>query len=82
MIDCCRGEAKRYGDNEPLGQLVLDELPARARGQVKIEVTFRVDTDGILHVRAHDADTGAAKNVSLSVYGAPVSGAVAGGAAR
>jgi len=72
VIECCRGEARRYGDNEPLGQLVLDELPARARGQVKIEVTFRVDTDGILHVRANDADTGAAKDASLSVIGAPV----------
>jgi molecular chaperone DnaK len=71
VIDCCRGEARRYGDNEPLGQLVLDQLPARTRGQVKIEVTFRVDTDGILHVRAHDAETGAAKDVSLSVIGAP-----------
>ena len=80
VIDCCRGEAKRYGDNEPLGQLVLDHLPARARGQVKIEVTFRVDADGILHVRAHDADTGAAKDVSLSVIGAPV--AIAVGARR
>jgi molecular chaperone DnaK len=80
VIDCCRGEAKRYGDNEPLGQLVLDHLPARARGQVKIEVTFRVDTDGILHVRANDADTGAAKDVSLSVIGAPV--AAAAGARR
>jgi molecular chaperone DnaK len=78
VIDCCRGEAKRYGDNEPLGQLVLDELPARARGQVKIEVTFRVDTDGILHVRAHDAETGAKKDVSLAVIGAPVAAAAAG----
>jgi molecular chaperone DnaK len=78
VIECCRGEARRYGDNEPLGQLVLEQLPARARGQVKIEVTFRVDTDGILHVRAHDADTGAAKDASLAVIGAPV--AVAGGA--
>jgi molecular chaperone DnaK len=79
VIECCRGEARRYGDNEPLGQLVLDQLPARARGQVKIEVTFRVDTDGILHVRAHDADTGAAKDASLSVIGAPVAAAAAGG---
>ena len=71
VIDCCRGEARKYGDNEPLGQLVLDGLPAKARGEVKIAVTFRVDPDGILHVRANDADTGAAKDAALTVIGAP-----------
>jgi molecular chaperone DnaK len=71
VIDCCRGEARKYTENEPLGQLVLDPLPARPRGTVKIDVTFRVDTDGILHVHAHDADTGAAQDATLSVLGAP-----------
>ena len=71
VIDCCRGEARKYNDNEPLGQLVLEGLPARPRGEVKISVTFRVDPDGILHVRANDADTGAAKDAALSVLGAP-----------
>jgi molecular chaperone DnaK len=71
VIDCCRGEARKYTENEPLGQLVLDPVPARPRGLVKIDVTFRVDTDGILHVRAHDADTGAAQDAMLSVLGAP-----------
>ena len=71
VIDCCRGEARKYKENEPLGQLRLDELPARKRGEVKIEVTFRVDTDGILHVRARDVETGAAQEVSLTILGAP-----------
>jgi molecular chaperone DnaK len=74
VIDCCRGELRRYSENEPLGQLVLDDLPPRKRGEVKIEVTFRVDTDGILHVRAHDVATGAAQEVSLTILGAPVAG--------
>jgi molecular chaperone DnaK len=72
VIDCCRGEAKKFVDNEPIGHLVLDELPPRPRGQVRIEVTFRVDTDGILHVRARDADTGAKQEAQLAVIGAPV----------
>jgi molecular chaperone DnaK len=71
VLECCRGEDRRFADNEPLGQLVLDELPPRARGEVKIEVTFRVDTDGILHVRARDAATGANQEVSLTILGAP-----------
>ena len=57
-IDCCRGESRRYADNEPLGKLVLEALPAKPRGELKIEVSFRVDPDGILRVRAADADSG------------------------
>ncbi len=72
MIDCCRGESRRFADNEPLGQLVLDDLPSRPRGEVRIEVTFRVDTDGILHVRARDAQTGVKQEAQLAVLGAPV----------
>jgi molecular chaperone DnaK len=71
LIDVCRGEARRYGENEPLGELVLDGLPAQRRGDVKIEVTFRVDTDGILRVRARDVATGAAQEATLTVLGAP-----------
>jgi molecular chaperone DnaK len=71
VIDCCRGEARRFADNEPLGQLVLEGLPPRRRGEVRIDVTFRVDTDGILHVRARDADTGIAREAMLQVFGAP-----------
>ena len=70
-IDCCRGESRRYAENEPLGKLVLDQLPAKPRGDLKIEVSFRVDPDGILHVRAADADSGQRQEVSLHVIGAP-----------
>jgi molecular chaperone DnaK len=71
VIDVCRGEARKYAENEPLGQLVLDGLPAKRRGDVKIDVTFRIDTDGILHVRAKDSETGTAQEVTLTVLGAP-----------
>ena len=71
VIECGRGEARRFADNEPLGTLVLDGLPPRRRGEVRIEVTFRVDTDGILHVRARDADTGTSTEAQLTILGAP-----------
>lgn len=80
VIECCRGEAKRFADNEPLGQLVLEGLPPRRRGEVRIDVTFRVDTDGILHVRARDADTGIAREATLQVLGAPVTPTASGAA--
>ena len=70
-IDCCRGESRRFQDNEPLGKLVLDALPAKPRGDLKIEVSFRVDADGILHVRALDVDSGQRQEASLQVIGAP-----------
>ena len=74
-IDCCRGEARRYTENEPLGTLVLDDLPPRPRGDVQIEVQFRVDADGILHVRAADQASGKAQEAHLQVLGAPVEAA-------
>src|SRR5678815_4457467 len=71
-IDCCRGEARRYTENEALGTLQLDGLVAKPRGDVKIEVQFRVDADGILHVRASDQESGQQQEAHLQVIGAPV----------
>ena len=70
-IDCCRGESRRYAENEPLGKLILEELPAKPRGDLQIEVSFRVDADGILHVSAADAESGQRQEASLQVIGAP-----------
>jgi molecular chaperone DnaK len=70
-IDCCRGESRRYAENEPLGKIVLAELPAKPRGDLKIEVSFRVDADGILHVAAQDVDSGQKQEAALQVIGAP-----------
>ncbi len=70
-IDCCRGENRRYDENEPLGTLMLENLPPKARGELKIEVSFRVDADGILHVRAMDQASGATQEAHLQVLGAP-----------
>jgi molecular chaperone DnaK len=70
-IDCCRGESRRYAENEPLGTLVLENLEPKRRGDLKIEVCFRVDADGILHVSAADPDSGNRQEASLQVIGAP-----------
>ncbi|HET7501643.1 MAG TPA: Hsp70 family protein [Kofleriaceae bacterium] len=71
-IDCCRGEKRRYTENEPLGTLLLDGLAPRPRGDLQIEVRFRVDADGILHVRASDPSSGQIQEAHLQVLGAPV----------
>jgi len=72
IIDCGRGEERKFVDNEALGTLQLDGLKPRLRGESQIEVTFRVDADGILHVRAHDKVTGTKAEARLNVLGAPV----------
>jgi molecular chaperone DnaK len=69
LIQICQGESRRFSENTPLGQLVLDGLPRARRGEVKIEVTFQIDTDGILHVRARDAATGREEQATVTVRG-------------
>ncbi|MBA3392560.1 MAG: Hsp70 family protein [Deltaproteobacteria bacterium] len=70
-IDCCRGEERKYSDNEPLGTLILDGLQPKPRGDLKVEVSFRVDADGILHVSASDPESGMRQEAHLQVLGAP-----------
>ncbi len=79
VIDCGRGEERKFADNEVLGTLELDKLEPRLRGESQIEVTFRVDADGILHVRARDKATGTKAEARLTVIGAPVQEGEGGG---
>jgi molecular chaperone DnaK len=68
-IIVCQGESRRLGDNVVIGDLRLENLPARPRGETSIEVTFQLDASGILNVRARDAHTGAEQRASLDVVG-------------
>ena len=72
VIACVRGEERRIEENEHLGELFLENIQKAPRGEVEIDVTFRVDTDGILHVRAEDARNGQNQEARLNVIGAPV----------
>lgn len=69
-IRVCQGESRRLDDNVILGDLVLDGLPPRPRGESAIEVTFQLDASGILQVRARDARTGKEQRASLDLVGA------------
>jgi molecular chaperone DnaK len=68
-IQVCQGESRRFDENVPLGELELSGIPAARRGEVSVEVTFRVDTNGILRVRARDAATGVAREAAVNVRG-------------
>lgn len=72
VIQCSQGVHRRHDENELLGTLVLEEIPPGTRGERKIEVTFRVDTDSILHVRAQEPGSGKTIEATLNVVGAPV----------
>jgi molecular chaperone DnaK len=81
-IQVCQGESRRFDENIALGELELAGIPAARRGDVKIEVTFRVDTNGILRVRAHDPATGVAREAAVSVRGTMTEDEVAAAADR
>jgi molecular chaperone DnaK len=69
-IQVCQGESRRFEENVPLGELELNGLQPARRGEVSIEVTFKVDTNGILCVRARDAATGMVREAAVNVRGA------------
>ena len=71
VIKISQGEAKRFAENEPLGVLKLSGLPARPRGETKIEVVFTIDADGILSVRARDEATDQEASATMQVIAAP-----------
>jgi len=68
-IIVCQGESRRLDNNTVIGDLLLENLPPRPRGETSIEVTFALDANGILQVRARDAHTGREQRASLDIVG-------------
>ncbi len=67
-IQVLQGESRAAAENVKLGELMLTGIRPAARGGVQIEVTFEIDTDGLVSIRARDLDTGVeqASNVKVS----------------
>jgi molecular chaperone DnaK len=65
-----QGESRRLEENTLMGTLVLDGLPRRPRGQVRIAVTFGITPDGMLVVDAKDVATGKAQSARIYLLGA------------
>ncbi len=63
------GNSRRIEDNQQLGLLELHDIPPGPREDVRIEVTFEVDTNGMLSIRATDMRTGLNQFVQLSIEG-------------
>ncbi len=53
-IHIVQGERAMAGDNKSLGRFILDGIPPAPRGMPQVEVTFDVDANGILNVKAKD----------------------------
>ncbi len=64
-IHVLQGERKRAMDNKSLGQFNLEGIEPAPRGMPKIEVTFDIDADGILHVSAKDQKSGREQNITI-----------------
>jgi molecular chaperone DnaK len=66
-----QGESHLFAENTLLGELLLYGLRAAPRGEVKIDVVFALDRDGILNVRAIDAATRNTTSARLRLVGLP-----------
>jgi molecular chaperone DnaK len=65
-IHVVQGERPMAADNKTLGRFILDGIPPAPRGVPKIEVTFDIDADGILHVSAKDLATGREQKITIT----------------
>jgi len=64
-INVLQGERPMAGDNKSLGRFILDGIPPAPKGTPKIEVTFDIDADGILHVSAKDQGTDKKQSIRI-----------------
>jgi len=65
-----QGESEKFSENTYLGDLELTDLPPAPRGEVEIAVTFEIDADGILNVRATDQASGRETLARINLLGA------------
>ncbi|RFM28031.1 molecular chaperone DnaK [Deminuibacter soli] len=65
QIHVLQGERPMAAQNKSLGMFNLDGIPPAPRGVPKIEVTFDIDANGILHVSAKDQGTGKEQKIRI-----------------
>ncbi len=64
-INVLQGEREMAADNRTLGRFVLDGIPPAPRGVPQVEVTFDIDSNGILHVTAKEKNTGKEQKITI-----------------
>lgn len=65
-IKVAQGERPMHADNKQLGTFVLDGIPPSPRGVPQVEVTFDIDANGILTVRAKDKGTNKEQHITIT----------------
>merc|ERR1719410_1619141 len=65
-IQVFQGERAMTKDNIPLGKFELSNIPPSPRGVPQIEVTFEIDANGILNVKAQDKGTGNEEEITIT----------------
>jgi molecular chaperone DnaK len=69
-VRIAQGESKRFDENTCLGELELAGIAPAPRGATQIAVTFEIDADGILNVRAKNVVTGQETAARIQLVGA------------
>jgi len=65
-IHVVQGERSMAGDNKTLGRFILDGLPPAPRGVPQVEVSFDLDANGILNVKATDKASGKEQKITIT----------------
>ena len=68
-IHILQGERPMAADNKTLGNFQLTNIPAAPRGVPQIEVTFDIDANGIVNVKAKDKGTGKEQSITITSGG-------------
>ena len=64
-IHVLQGEREMAAGNKTLGRFSLTDIPPAPRGVPQMEVTFDIDSNGIVHVSAKDLGTGKSQNITI-----------------
>jgi len=64
-IHVVQGEREMATDNKSLGRFILDGIAPAPRGMPQVEVSFDIDTNGILSVKAQDKGTGKEQHITI-----------------
>ena len=77
-----QGESRKASECQMLGEFEFAGLRQAVRGEVKVEVTFEIDTDGIVNVSARDVETGQKASTAITLSGGLSDDDIAAAAAR
>lgn len=68
-INVSQGDRPMAIDNKHLGRFILDGIPPAPRGVPQVEVTFDIDSNGILNVKASDKASGKEQHITITGSG-------------